>query len=84
MSNAEIVDPLQIGQWVKVAINYGRELPEKYVLEIIDCSVTSSTTSLSLVQNTEIPQVKRLNLENAPILEIKDFQPIKDCGQPGE
>ena len=63
VNSAEIVDPLQIGQQVKVAINYGKELSEKYVLEIVDCSVTSPTTSLSLVQNTEIPQAQRLNIE---------------------
>ena len=69
VSNVELVDPLQIGQWVKVAINYGKELPEKYVLEIIDCSVKSSTTSLSVVQNTAIPQVKRFNLERGAYVE---------------
>ena len=60
---AEQVGDIQLGHWVKVAINYGKELPTNYAMHVQDCDVVAGPKRLGLIQNEEIPQVRRLKIK---------------------
>ena len=59
--SVEELGDMQLGQWVKVAINYGKELPTNYAMHVQDCDVVAGSKRLGLIQNEEIPQVQRSN-----------------------
>ena len=56
----EIIGGIQLGQLVKVAVDYGRDLASNFMLKIKDCSLISTASRLILVENSQIPQVSRL------------------------
>ena len=58
VDDTEIVDNIQLGQTVKVAIDYGRELASNYVLKIDDCSLVSAKQSLMLIEKTQVRQIR--------------------------
>ena len=58
VDDTEIVDNIQLGQTVKVAIDYGRELASSYVLKIDDCSLVSTKQSLMLIEKTQVRQTR--------------------------
>ena len=58
VDDTEIVDNIQLGETVKVAIDYGRELASNYVLKIDDCSLVSTKQSLALIEKTQIRQLR--------------------------
>ena len=59
--SVEELGDMQLGQWVKVAINYGKELPTDYAMHVQDCNVVAGPKRLGLIENEEIPQVQRSN-----------------------
>ena len=63
----EIVGNIQLGQTVKVAVDYGRELASNFVLKIQDCSLVSTSQSLILVENSQVRQDHGLNYLNREI-----------------
>ena len=62
VDDTEIVDNIQLGQTVKVAIDYGRELASSYVLKIDDCSLVSTKQSLMLIEKTQVRQTRVWNI----------------------
>ena len=58
VDDTQIVNNIQLGQTVKVAIDYGRELASSYVLKIDDCSLVSTKQSLMLIENTQVRQTR--------------------------
>ena len=57
---------IQLGQWVNVAINYGKELPTHYEMHVQDCYVVAGLKRLGLIQNQAIPEVQRLKMSFFP------------------
>ena len=55
--DTEIVGSIQLGQMIKVAVDYGRKLASNFVLKIADCSLVSTAQSLILVENSQVHQV---------------------------
>ena len=51
---------IQLGNTVKVVIDYGRQLTSYFILKIDDCSLVSAEQSLTMVENTQIHQVDSL------------------------
>ena len=58
VDDTEIVDNIQLGETVKVEIDYGRELASNYVLKIDDCSLVSTKQSLALIEKTQVRQLR--------------------------
>ena len=58
VDDTQIVNNIQLGQTVKVAIDYGRELASNYVLRIDDCSLVSAKQSLILIEKTQVYQTR--------------------------
>ena len=59
-ADEEIIGGIQLGELVKVAVDYGRDLASNFMLKIKDCSLISTASRLVLVENSQIPQVSRL------------------------
>ena len=57
VDDTEIIDKIQLGQSVKVAVDYGRELASSFELKIVNCSLVSAIQSLTLVENSRVHQV---------------------------
>ena len=76
-----------MGQWVKVVINYGEELPTYYTMHVNDCYIVTKLERLALILNEEIPQLLRLkmscNVLDFPTIPLKSttFQPWKSLCQ---
>ena len=67
---AEEMGGIQVGQWVKVVINYGTELPTYYKMHVNDCYIVAGLKRLGLILNEEIPQVQRLIIASPNICRL--------------